>query len=246
MKVALIDDEAPMRDNMKSLLARHAPEAIILGEAGGVKEGVQLLSRLQIDLLFLDVEMKDGTGFDVLSQLDTMDFGIIFVTGHDRYAIKAFKYSAIDYLLKPVDPLEMKQAIQKAKNLNSTEQQKSIENLIGNNERRTGDRKIILKDATSVYLISIKEIVRCQADNNYTVFFLEDGKTIMVSTTLKEYERLFDDQNFFRAHQSHLINLDHFRKFDRKEGGIVVMKDGTQVPVSSRKKEQLIAALGRL
>lgn len=246
MKVVLIDDERPMRDNMKALLHKHVTEAKVIGEAEGVVEGLELLSSIRPDVLFLDVEMKDGTGFDLISRYGKPDFQIIFVTGHDKYAIKAFKYSAIDYLLKPVDPQELKSAVEKVARTTAIEQEQLITNFLDNNEKQAQERNIVLKDADSVYLVAIKEIIRCQSDNNYTHFFLEDGRKLMVSRTLKEYERLFDDQPFFRAHQSHLINLRFFSKYEKRDGGQVSMKDGSKIPVATRKKDTLMEVLSRI
>lgn len=246
MEVVLIDDERSMRDNMKALLQKHVAEATVIGEAEGVVEGLELLSSISPDVLFLDVEMKDGTGFDLISRYGKPDFQIIFVTGHDKYAIKAFKYSAIDYLLKPVDPRELRSAIEKVVRTTAAEQEQLISNFLDNNEKQLQDRNIVLKDADSVYLVAIKEIVRCQSDNNYTKFFLEDGRKLMVSRTLKEYERLFDDQPFFRAHQSHLINLQFFSKYEKREGGVVSMKDGSKIPVATRKKDALLEILSQI
>ncbi|MFK7953471.1 MAG: LytR/AlgR family response regulator transcription factor [Ekhidna sp.] len=246
MKVALIDDESPMRDNMKALLHKHVPEAQVIGEAEGVVEGLELLSSINPEVLFLDVEMKDGTGFDLISRYGKPDFQVVFVTGHDKYAIKAFKYSAIDYLLKPVDPLELKSAVEKVVRTTAIEQEQLITNFLDNNNKEAQDRNIVLKDADSVYLIAIKEIIRCQSDNNYTIFFLEDGRKLMVSRTLKEYERLFDDQPFFRTHQSHLINLSFFSKYEKREGGVVSMKDGSKIPVATRKKDVLLEILSQI
>ncbi|MEM9895643.1 MAG: LytTR family DNA-binding domain-containing protein [Bacteroidota bacterium] len=243
MKVALVDDDRSMRENLKALLEKHAPETLVVGEASGVSEGLSLLSTVKIDVLFLDVEMKDGTGFDLLARHGQPAFDVIFVTGHDRYAIKAFRYSAIDYLLKPVDPMELSQALSKIKSEQEQGQLKRIGNLIGNWQKHESDYKIVLKDSDSVYLVAVKEIIRCQADNNYTVFFLEGDRKIMVSRTLKDYERMFENQQFFRTHQSHLINLDFFRKFDRKDGGVILMKDGAKVPLAIRKKESFLNCL---
>lgn len=231
---------------MKALLAKHVPEAIVIGEAGGVGEGLQLLKSTSPDILFLDVEMKDGTGFDLISQYGNLDFQLIFVTGHDRYAIKAFKYSAIDYLLKPVLPDELISAVEKAKKATIEEQVQKIDLLIDNHDKGPKNRNVLLKDAETVHLVAVKDIIRCQSDNNYTIFFLHDGQKVMVSRTLKEYERLFDDQNFFRTHQSHLINLAFFSKYDKRDGGMIFLKDGSQVPLASRKKDTLLDSLSAL
>ncbi|MEM9897370.1 MAG: LytTR family DNA-binding domain-containing protein [Bacteroidota bacterium] len=246
MRVVLIDDEQSMRDNLRALLAKYLPTIEIIGEASGVASGVELLNTLSPDILFLDVEMKDGTGFDLLGQYGATSFQVIFVTGHDRYAIKAFKYSAIDYLLKPVDPAELQAAVNKVEAIETTEVQQKIDNLVANQEKSTEDRKLVLKDTESVYLIPVKEIIRCESDNNYTIFWLADGRKLMVSHTLKEYERMLDDQQFFRSHQSHLINLNYFDRYDKRDGGIIYMKDGTGVPLSTRKKDVFLEKLEQM
>jgi len=246
MRIVLVDDDVNVIENMKTLLSIYSPDDQVVAEANGVKSGVECLKMHRPDLLLLDVEMQDGTGFDLLSIYGELDFKVIFVTGHDAYAIRAFKYSAIDYLLKPVDPDDLVAAIHKARSMADKEQNLQVTNLI-QNKRTTGqDQKIVLKDSEAVYLVSVKEIIRCESDTNYTRFFLVDGRTLMVSKTLKEFDTLFQDQHFFRAHQSHLINLMHFDKYDKKDGGTLFMKDGSQLPVAVRKKEALIEALERM
>lgn len=225
----------------------YASDCEVIAEANGVKAGLECLKLNKPDLLLLDVEMQDGTGFDLLAMYGELDFKVIFVTGHDAYAIKAFKFSAIDYLLKPVDPEELIKAIQKAKNaLTLDEQNVSVSTLVDNKAKSASDQKILLKDTENVYLIEVKDIIRCESETNYTKFFLVDGRKLTISKTLKEYDSLFEDQSFFRAHQSHLINLIHFDRYEKKEGGIVHMKDGSTLPVAVRKKEALMQALGNL
>jgi len=246
LKIILIDDEAPVRANMKALLAKYVPESEIIGEADGVQAGLALLEKEEPDILFLDVEMKDGTGFDLLSQHGTPAFHIIFATGFDQYAVKAFKYSAIDYLIKPIDPIELKAAVDRVANQPKALQPQQVDNLVQNNKRSSDDQKLILKDLENIYLVSLKEIIRCESENNYTLFWLEDGRKITITITLKEYERLLSDQGFFRSHQSHLINLQHFDRYDKKEGGTIYMKGGGSVPLSSRKKDQFLEKLVNL
>ena len=241
MEVVIIDDEAAMRENLRTLLAMYADEISVIGEADGVEKGLALLRSTNPEVVFLDIEMKDGSGFDLLSRFGEADFKVVFVTGHNQYAIRAFKYSAIDYLIKPVDPIELKESIQKIKR--EARDTQHIANLIDNQGRSFQDQKIVLKDADVVYLVPVKEIIRCQSDSNYTVFFLNDGRRLMTSKTLKEYDKLFEGQPFFRIHQSHLINLHFFDRYHKREGGVVYMKDGTKLPVASRKKEDFIAYL---
>ena len=246
MNILLIDDEAPIRNNMKALLEKYVPESVVLGEADGVQTGLELLQQHQPDVLFLDVEMKDGTGFDLLSQYGKPAFKVIFVTGHDRYALKAFKYSAVDYLIKPVDPQELVQSLHRIGATSSPAYDQQMENLMANRKRESEDQKIVLKDLETIYLVSIRDIIRCEAQNNYTIFYLADGRKITISVTLKEYDKLFAEHSFFRSHQSHLINLSHFDRYDKKNGGIIYMKDGSTVPLANRRKDLLINKLQEL
>lgn len=247
MRIVLVDDDATVRENLKTLLSIYAKDCTVIAEANGVKSGVECLQRNKPDLLLLDVEMQDGTGFDLLSIYGKLDFNVVFVTGHDAYAIKAFKYSAIDYILKPVDPDELKSAIEKAKNSPNVEEQNlTVSNLVENKEKADLEKKVVLRDTETVYLVSIKDIIRCESEANYTKFYLIDGRKLTISKTLKEYDQLFENQSFFRVHQSHLVNLLHFDRYEKKEGGTLVMKDGSTLPVAVRKKDALMKALDKL
>jgi two-component system, LytTR family, response regulator len=247
MRTVLVDDDTVARENLKTMLSIYAPEIRVVAEADGVKAGLACIREDKPELVLLDVEMKDGTGFDLLSFYGKLDFKVIFVTGHDAYAIRAFKISAIDYVLKPVDPDDLLSALKKAQQTaDRNEQQIKVTNLVQNNLENFSNQKIVLKDAETVYLVSVKDIVRCESETNYTRFYLADRRVIMVSKTLKEYDTLFEGQNFFRAHQSHLINLVHFDRYEKKDGGTVFMKDGSALPVAVRKKEGLMNALEKL
>jgi len=211
MRTVLVDDDPTVRDNLKTLLSIYAPECEVVAEANGVKAGLSCLQEHKPDLLLLDVEMKDGTGFDLLSIYGKLDFKVIFVTGFDAYAIKAFKFSAVDYLLKPVDPDLLISAIARAKKtFNQDEQDMSVSNLVQNHRVERSEQKIVLRDAENVYLINISDIIRCESETNYTKFFLKDGRKLTISKTLKEYDTLFDDQSFF---QSTPITFDQFDSF---------------------------------
>ena len=247
IKAVVIDDDKAMRENLHTLLGIYVPEVEILGEAEGVKSGIEIISQCKPDVVFLDIEMKDGSGFDLLSIYGDVDFSVIFVTGHDGFALKAFKYSAIDYVLKPIDPDDLKKAVSKAmESVSSHEQKLKASSFIHNKGVGQQDRKLLLKDANSIYLITLSEIIRCQSETNYTTFFLTDNRQIIVSKTLKEYDELLGDAYFFRVHQSHLINLMHFSKLDKADGGTVYMKDGSVLPVAVRRKELLLNALEQL
>ncbi|MEP3387155.1 MAG: LytTR family DNA-binding domain-containing protein [Reichenbachiella sp.] len=247
MRIVLIDDDATVRENLRLLLKIYAPESSVVGEASGVQSGLDCIRSNKPDLVLLDVEMKDGSGFDLLSLYKDIDFKLIFVTGHNEYAIKAFKYSAIDYVLKPVDPDDLQAALLKASEVHDVQEQRlRVSNLVQNKSLEARKRKILLKDAETVYLVLVSDIIRCESEANYTIFYLLDKRKIMVSKTLKEFDQLFEGQSFFRAHQSHLINLNHFDRYEKKEGGIIHMKDGSTLPVAVRKKEALLSVLSQL
>mgnify|MGYP000910210948 CR=1 FL=1 len=247
MEAVIIDDDSTARDTLKTLISIYAPTITIIGEANGVKTGIELIKNSSPELVLLDVEMQDGTGFDLLSIIGNPTFKVIFVTGHDAFAIKAFKYSAIDYVLKPLDPDDLVKALEKAANNTSVpEEQLKITTLAHNATAKSENQKIVLRDATSIYLVAINEIIRCEAEANYTTFYIKDGRKLIVSKTLKEYDTLLNAHHFFRIHQSHLINLNYFDRFDKANGGVTIMKDGSILPVAVRKKEQLITSLNNL
>lgn len=243
MKIVLIDDERSIREAVKTIL-NHFFLNLDIQEASGVGEGLELLSSFRPDLLLLDVEMGDGTGFDLLSRLPSISYPLIFITAHNDYAVKAFKFSAMDYLLKPVDPEELKKAVEKS------QQHKTIEspqvNTFLHNWKEKQIERIVLSDHANINIVELQEIIRCQSVNNYTHFYLSEGREIVITKTLKHYEELLCDQGFFRVHQSHIINLHYLSKYSKQDGGEVVMKDGNNIPVSSRKKEGLLDLLKNL
>lgn len=244
MKAIIIDDEVSLREVLKSLLKTDHPDVDVVGEASSVNDAYELIVQSKPDLVFLDIEITDGTGFDLLARFNEISFKIIFVTAHNEHAVRAFKFSAVDYLLKPVDPHELAEAINKAKNSYPKKFEKhSAEVLHSALNTREIPKRILLKDQESIHLIDTEEIVRCEAAGNYTKFHLAGGKTLLISKTLKEFDSLFSSDHFFRAHQSHLINLNYFLRFDKAQGGSIVLKDNSVLPVATRKKELLMDKL---
>lgn len=241
MKVVLIDDQSHIRENLKMLLGEFVPEVAVIAEADGVKSGLECLRKYKPDLVFLDIEMADGTGFDLLNLVKERTFRVIFVTGHDGYAIRAFRVAAIDYLLKPVDPDDLIEAVEKAKRQGPLQQVQLNEAV---SSRSAGKLKqLVLSDADNVYLVQLSEIIRCQSEDNYTRFFLLDGRKLLISRTMKEFAELLEKAGFFRSHQSHLINLVFFDHLDKRDGGTIFLKDGSSVPLATRKKDNLLQAL---
>ncbi|OJX30224.1 MAG: DNA-binding response regulator [Chryseobacterium sp. 36-9] len=248
----LIDDDHNLRNGMKAMLALYAPEINILGEADSVKTGTKLIEEINPDIVFLDIMMNDGSGFDILERLNKkygkISSHIVFVTAHEKFAIKAFRFSALDFLLKPIDPEELQGVIRKIKNItDNSSENKTIELLLENISKKADSfKKIALSTSDGIHLFEIKDIIRCESVDNYTKFHFKNHKTVLISKTLKEYEELLSDQGFERIHQSHLINLNELKSYIKKDGGFVIMSDNTQVPVSQRKKERLQEVIGRL
>ncbi|MFM7664020.1 MAG: LytR/AlgR family response regulator transcription factor [Bacteroidota bacterium] len=245
-KVLIIDDEKRIRDFVKRMIDSFEMNVEVFTDGENVETGMNAIKTLKPDIVFLDIQMPDGTGFDLLNQVGEKSFELIFITAFQEYAIMAIKFSALDYILKPIDAEELKTALQNAIDTiefkkEETQYEALIHNL--NNQQK---RKLVLKTQESVHVVDLSEIIRCEADKNYTFFYLNNGKKILVSRTLKDFELLLANHGFFRAQQSHLINLEYIERYDKSEGGSVVMKDGTAVPLSTAKKDQFFQLLENL
>jgi two-component system, LytTR family, response regulator len=245
MKVLITDNEPHIRAATRELLLAFCPEVTHIEEASGVEDGLRKIRQESPDVLLLDVEMDDGTGFDLLRQLPNPAFELIFVTAHDQYAIRAFKFSAIDYLLKPVDPEGLQAAIKKAasnKSSNNLQAQLSImmEQL---SHKIDPDKKIVLKDQSATYFIKVSDILFCEADGTYTRFHISPGKLIVVSKNLKEYETILEPLGFLRTHHSFLVNPHKIIAYDKKESGSLILEGQHTIPVSQRKKEHILQLL---
>lgn len=240
----LIDDDSNLRNGMKSLLARYAPEIRIIGEADSVETGTALLLQNPPQVLFLDIHLGDGSGFDLLEEVNKkgkLNSQIVFITAHEQYAIKAFRFSALDFLLKPVDPEELEKVIGKLKNIIDKNDNVAHIDLLLENIRKKVDnfKRIALSNSDGIHLFEVSDIIRCESEDNYTKFYIKNSKPILISKTLKEYEELLTEHGFERIHQSHLINLAYLKSYIKKDGGYVVMADNAHLPISQRKKERL-------
>ena len=247
MRIFLLDDEPNARETIKSYLQNSSLEYSELREAESIESAVEVLKTYQPDLAFLDINLPDGLSFDLLARigLHNINFKIIFISAYDTYAIKAFKFNAIDYILKPVDPQEFNLSIQRASdNLQSQEQLANLQEDFTNQAHTLN--KLVLKDHQSIRIVDIDEIVKCQSENNYTLFSLTDGEQILITRTLKEYEEILKGKLFFRPHKSHLINLKHLKKYDKADGGVIEMSDGSSVPLSRFKKDIFMKVLDQL
>jgi two-component system LytT family response regulator len=247
LRTVIIEDEDQKRLALRQMLAEIRPDVEILDEAADIKTGKAIIEKNSPDLVFLDIALPDGTGFDLLESFPLINFKVIFITAYQEYAVKAFKFSAVDYLLKPVSAEELLNAIEKVEHILTAEYSLKLNTLL-NNHRSTNknDKRIILKTMDKIHVVRIKEIVRCQSDGSYCHFFLFDESRITVSKPLKEYDNLLTESGFFRVHKSHLINLQLINRFDKSEGGYVIMKVGEKVPVSHYRKDALLEHLETL
>lgn len=244
MNTVIIDDEVSVRNSIKALLTENFPDINILCTAGSVEEGFTAVSAHKPDLVFLDIEMPDGTGFDILRRFSHIPFKVIFVTGHQEYALNAIKVSALDYILKPVDNDELLKAVKKAREIIDHEgEQLKFQALSENLQSKKVLKRIILHTSDQLQLVSVSDIIRAEADSNYTFFCLADGKRVLVSRTIKEFENLLSGSGMIRVHQSHLVNINHIDRFFKKDGGYLLLKDASKIPVSPTLKKKVLQAL---
>lgn len=242
MRAVIIDDMEQARRTLSDDLAVYCPDLVVVGEASGVKTGVSLVRRLNPDLVFLDIQLDDGTGFDLIDALGSQQVRVVFTTALDSYGIRAIRVSALDYLLKPIDPDELVRAVERARvSLASVHERVSV--LMDTLRGTGGARRIALNTSERVYIVPADDIVRCESQRNYTLFHLTGNRRILVTRTLKDFDEMLSDNGFFRVHHSHLINIVHVREYVKSDGN-VVMSDGSSVPVATRKKDALLHALG--
>jgi len=243
MKAVIIEDQLDVREELVGLVTAHCPGISIAGEAGTVVGAARLVRETRPELLFLDIELPDGTGFDLLDIVD-VPVKVIFITGSDAYAIRAFRYAAIDYLLKPVDPEELVAAVQRAGEASvlDTNQLALYKTFVQKPD--AAPEKIALHTSDKIHFIQIADIIRCMADGNYTKFYLRDGTSLLVARTLKDYDKLLSAADFIRVHQSHLVNMDAVTEYVKTDGGYLVMSDKAKIPVSTRKKAEVLERFG--
>jgi two-component system LytT family response regulator len=240
----LVDDEKKNRDSLAKLLNQYCPNVEMAGEAGSVDEAIEKVKQLKPDLVFLDVEMPNGTGFDFLRKVGKIDFRIIFVTAHSHYAIKAIRFSAVDYLLKPVDTDDLIKAVERAGEISEQTAADQYAGLMENlSNLKSAKLAIPVKDGFA--FLEPEEIIRLQADGTYTHIFTQ-GQKFTGTKNIKEYEELLSEYNFFRSHNSHLINLKHVKRFSRLDGYYVYMSDNSVAEISRRKKEEFIGMMAKV
>ncbi len=245
-KILIIDDEKPTRDFIRHMLESFKLNVQIYSDGENVKSGIEAIERLQPDLVLLDIQMPDGNGFDVLKGTSFKNFEVIFITAFQEFAIQAIKFSALDYILKPIDMDELQTSVTKALESIHVKKDESQFTALQHNIQPHQKRKLVLKTLESIHVVEIETIIRCEADKNYTSFYLADGKRIIVSKTLKDFDTMLTGYNFFRVQQSHLINIDFIDRYDKHDGGSVIMKDGASIPLSPAKKDQFFQLLEKL
>jgi two-component system, LytTR family, response regulator len=246
-RALIVDDIENSRITLIHDLKEYCPQIVVAGEADSVKTAHERIATIKPDVVFLDIQMGDGTGFDLLTQLKEINFQIIFTTALDSYGIKAIKFSALDYLLKPIDPDELVKAVAK---LSEKEKDKTIhdsinlllENMKGNSPH--GHKRIAIHSLEKVHMINIDDIIRCESQGAYTIFHLKQKEQILATKNLKEYEELLESHHFVRVHHSHLINFAFLKEYVKKDGGYAIMIDKSEVPVSFRKRNTLLDMIG--
>lgn len=240
MKAIIIDDEIKAQKNLMNLLSEYVENVSVVSCCSSIIEAVNSIKEEKPDVVFLDVEMDNESGFDLFDHFPSPSFDVIFITAHDEYALKAFRKSATDYILKPIDIDDLIEAVEKVRlkrNNDSVQMQEQFQLLVNSlNNKKTMEDKIVLPTMESLIFIMVKEIIRCESLDNYTNFYLDTGKVILVSKNIKHYEEILNEYNFYRVHRSHLVNVDYIKEYYKGEGGYIIMKDGTDIPVSRRKK----------
>lgn len=246
-KSVLIDDEKHNLDNLKQLLSTYCPQIDVCDTAVNAAEGKGCILKHQPDIVFLDIQMPDKNGFDLLTDLNNYDFEIIFVTAYDQYAIKAMRFAAVDYLLKPIDIEELQAAVSRAiKKCQSKVQNHQLENLIQliRSQENKEEHRIALATMKETRFIKTNEIVRCESSNNYCTFFLKNNEKLLVCKPIYEYEEILKKYGFIRCHQSHLINKKYVKSWIKEDGDRLLLLNGEEIPISRNKKDMVKNALG--
>ncbi len=248
IKAIIVEDELNGLNNLKNLLSKHCSGVEIVGEAGTLAEGLSLLTEPEEepDVAFLDINLPDGQIFTLLNKIRPIDFEIIFVTAYEEYAIKACEYSSIGYVLKPIDPDRLVEAVDRIRPRKQQETDRRLEifqNYVNNPNAFT---KMSISALDGIYFVNIKDIVRFEAEDNYTHIYLNNGERITASKTIKAYEDMLAPFNFYRVHKRHVINLNYMRKFVKGDGGYLIMDDEIKIEVSRRRRPAFMEQMRRL
>ncbi len=248
IKAVIIEDEVKGMNNLKNLLGKYCEQVELIGEAVSIETGLKLLKdpAIKPDVAFLDINLPDGLVFQMLNQLEEISFDIIFVTAYEKFAVKACQYSSIGFIIKPIDPDELKESVSRIRvgSVHKINQRLEVFNQMYNNPNAF--EKMSISALDGIYFINIKDIIRCEAEDNYTHIHLKSGERITASKTIKAYEEMLSGVNFYRVHKSHLINLNYMRKFVKGDGGYLVMIDGKKIEVSRRRRPAFMEQMRRL
>lgn len=246
IRTLIVEDEPSAAQALEKLLALHCPEVEVVGHAQSVKEGSELIETLEPELILLDIQLGKEHSFQLLEKLPELSNPhIIFTTAYSEYAVEAFRFSAVDYLLKPIDADQLREAIDKVvMQMKTQESNTNLNVLIENMQSNQGQKKkLVLSTLDALHVIEIGAIIRCKSDMNYTIFYLVGGKELIISKTLKEFEKQLTPYGFLRIHKSWLINKFHITAYDKTDGGYAIMQDESRVPVSDLKREYLLKVI---
>jgi len=247
LRAVIVDDEPDAVQFIESIIKEYCEDLEVVGKAHSAREGVDVIRNTTPDLVFLDVQMPHGTGFDLLTGFPDKSFEVIFITAFNHYAIQAIKFSAVDYILKPINISEFIEAVKKVQEKHDSGEYQNLNyQALLENIRSPRPSKLAIPTAEGIEYLSTRDIIRLEADRSYSWFFMSDGNKHLVSRNLKEYQELLTDMNFFRPHNSHLINLEHVHKFIRHEGGYIEMVDGSTVPISRGKRDLFLVQMAKI
>jgi two-component system LytT family response regulator len=248
IKAIILEDEPQGLNNLKNMLSKYCEEIEIIGEAPSVKDAQELFDdpEFEPDVAFLDINLQDGLVFQLLNELLPLDFDIVFVTAFDEYAIKACEYSSIGYIVKPIDPDALQQAVSRIRPRRSSKTDSRLELFNQAYSNPNAFEKMSISALDGIYFVSIRDILRFEAEDNYTHIFLRNGEKITASKTIKAYEEMLQGINFYRVHKRHVINLNYMRKFVKGDGGYLIMDDGKKIEVSRRRRPAFMEQMRRL
>lgn len=244
IRAIIIDDEHYCVEVLSTLLKKYCPEVTVSATCSSGEEGLKAIHEYQPDLVFLDVEMPRMNGFQLLESLPEINFDLVFTTSYDQYAIKAIRFSALDYLLKPIDREELQKAVNKAGKRQSGSINQQLQLLLQKiNQPATRVNKVAMPTMEGLQMINVADIISCASDSNYTILHLKDKQKLVVSRTLKEIEEILEEHSFIRVHHSYMVNLNEVTKYIRGEGGYLVMSDGSHIDVSRSRKDSVVKRL---
>ena len=240
-KVLIVEDESRTRELLVKMLNSFQLDLDVM-EASTVVSATRAIKEFNPAIVLLDIHLPDGTGFDVLDFSDDLGFKVIFSTAHEEFAIRAIKSAAFDYLLKPIDPQELKESVLKAIQQSSSQYQEYVD-ILRENMNDGIPKKLVLNTSESIFVIQTEDLIRCESDKNYTTFYLNDGRKVITSKTMKDYETLLNTLPFYRCHRSHILNFNYFDRFDKREGGTIIMKNQDQIPLARANREAFFTLL---